>query len=183
MKTKSKVAREAPYVKDRSENKRQEKLRQVLERRKRTKRQKRRDSYLKHFTMIELMAVMTISVFLVSIIVSISKPNKGNYVQGAIGSLIMKANTHCMLTGDDVLFNIVTSGNNRYFEAVIDDKSHRVDFEELRVETNVNTFIMNLKGCTPQDGEITIVIDGGLYIRINSFTNRVFYYKPKQEEN
>jgi len=135
------------------------------------------------FTMIELLAVLTISVFLVSIIASISKPNKGNYVQGAIGSLIMKANTHCLLTNTDVLFNISTDGDDRYFECIIDSKSHRVQFGDLRVTTSVSTFTMNLKGCIPQGDEITIVIDGGLYIRINTFTNRCFYYKvPELEE-
>ena len=138
----------------------------------------------KRFTMIELIAVLSISVFLVSILFSISTPNSGNNVHSQIGSLITKGNTHCLLTGETIVCNIVTSGSDRYFETVIDGKSERIDFEDLRVETNVNTFSMSLKGCQPQGEAINIIIDGGLHIRVNTFTNKVFYYaipKPKKK--
>ena len=146
---------------------------------------------MKHFTLIELVAVMAITALLASVVLSIGNiNNKVTVSQIEIGTMIEKAKLANDLTGEDSIVSydgkelIVQYYESNASDAVPVIEKFHVEDVTLQIFTDgsaITEFRFSELQVFPQGPEIRLEIstpkDKGVIIRVNTFTGKVSYYE------
>ena len=146
---------------------------------------------MKHFTLIELVAVMAITALLASVLLSVGNiNNKVTVSQIEIGTMIEKAKLANEITGEDSIISY--DGKDltiQYYEsnlsgAVLKVSKFHVEDVTLQIFTDgsaITEFRFSDLQVFPQGSEIRLEIstpkDRGVIIRVNTFTGKVSYYE------
>ena len=147
---------------------------------------------MKHFTMIELIAVMALTALLASMVLSMNNiNNQVTVTQIELGTMIEKAkmaNTitrlDSVITYDGKIFTIDYYEHNAAGIPELHSKSHELGDVTLQIFQNgqaMSTFRFRDFEVFPGGGEIRLEIstpkDKGVIIRVNTFTGKVSYYE------
>ena len=147
---------------------------------------------MKHFTMIELIAVMALTAILASMVLSMTNiNNRVTVTQIELGSLLEKAkiaNTitrlDSVITYDGRTFTIDYYEHNSAGVPVLQSRSHDLGNVTLQIFQDGNamsTFRFKDFEISPSGGEIRLEIstptDKGVIIRLNTFTGKLSYYE------
>ena len=146
------------------------------------------------FTLIEMLAVITITSLLLTMVLSIKVGSGVNSKQAQVGSLIEAAKMANIRTAEDS--TIVNNGREvtaTYYEHTGLGTTSQVTrvvplngvlLQMFRGENPVSTFTFRAYEVFPSGAEVRLEMstpeDKGKVIRINSFTGKVSYYEAAQ---
>ncbi len=150
---------------------------------------------MKHFTMIELIAVMAITAFLVSVALSIGNiNNRVELTQIEIGSLIEKAKLANTMTQKDSVISYdgktFSIQYHEYVNGTLTQVTASHDVKNVTVQMfqggkALAGFTFRDFEIVPGGAEVRVEIstpkDKGVIIRVNTFTGRLSYYESAKQ--